>query len=214
MLVLGAIDDKRELPALRKLAIELGLIACALSAAGISLDHLGTLLPGVEVYAPEWLKPSVYRGKASTLKRALMPGYLLVAMPASFLLASRAILDVRDVIGWLCMADVAGYERRPCVIPESAIHEIRLIEADINRERKISKYDLVSVVDGWREGQTARILLLDGGTKRAKIQEIDPATGRDVSVRPYWISLTCVVPLVSPAKNRAVDGVTLPARAA
>lgn len=72
MLVLGAIDDIRELPALRKLAIELGLIACTLSAAGISLDHLGTLLPGVEVYAGWLALPIAVFGIASVLNAVNM----------------------------------------------------------------------------------------------------------------------------------------------
>jgi len=54
LLALGAIDDHRELPALRKLGIEIAVVAAVVAAAGITLPHLGTLLPGVEIH-PGWL---------------------------------------------------------------------------------------------------------------------------------------------------------------
>jgi len=67
LLVLGAIDDHRELPALRKLVIELAVVAIALAAAGVTLGHLGTLLPGIEVH-PLWLGwPIAIFGVASVL---------------------------------------------------------------------------------------------------------------------------------------------------
>lgn len=54
LLVLGAVDDHRELPALRKLGIEILVVAAVVSSAGITLPPLGALLPGVEVN-PGWL---------------------------------------------------------------------------------------------------------------------------------------------------------------
>jgi len=67
LLALGAIDDHRELPALQKLGIELVVVAVALAAAGVTLGHLGTLLPGIEVH-PLWLGwPIAVFGVASVL---------------------------------------------------------------------------------------------------------------------------------------------------
>lgn len=67
LLVLGAIDDHRELPALGKLVIELVVVAVALAAAGVTLGPLGTLLPGIEVN-PLWLGwPIAIFGVASVL---------------------------------------------------------------------------------------------------------------------------------------------------
>lgn len=54
LLALGTIDDRRELPALHKLGIEVAVVAIALIASGLTLEHLGTLLPGIEV-DPGWL---------------------------------------------------------------------------------------------------------------------------------------------------------------
>ncbi len=54
MLTLGAVDDHRELPALQKLAVELVVVAVCLAGAGVTLGHLGTLLPGIKVH-PLWL---------------------------------------------------------------------------------------------------------------------------------------------------------------
>ena len=67
LLALGAIDDHRELPALQKLGIELVVVAVALAAAGVTLGHLGMLLPGIEVH-PLWLGwPIAVFGVASVL---------------------------------------------------------------------------------------------------------------------------------------------------
>lgn len=67
LLVLGALDDHRELPALGKLIIELVVVAIALAAAGVTLGHLGTLLPGIEVHLL-WLGwPIAIFGVASVL---------------------------------------------------------------------------------------------------------------------------------------------------
>jgi UDP-GlcNAc:undecaprenyl-phosphate GlcNAc-1-phosphate transferase len=72
MVALGAYDDYRELPALRKLGIELVLIAGVLVAAGITLDHLGTLLPGIDVHVG-WLGlPIAVFGIASVLNAVNM----------------------------------------------------------------------------------------------------------------------------------------------
>jgi UDP-GlcNAc:undecaprenyl-phosphate GlcNAc-1-phosphate transferase len=72
MLVVGLLDDYREIPASRKLGIEIALIACVLLAAGITLDHLGTLLPGVEVNVG-WLGlPIAVFGIASVLNAVNM----------------------------------------------------------------------------------------------------------------------------------------------
>lgn len=72
MVLLGAMDDYRELPALRKLGIELAIIAVVLSSAGVTLGSLGTLLPGVEVHAG-WLGlPIAVFGVASVLNAVNM----------------------------------------------------------------------------------------------------------------------------------------------
>lgn len=160
-------------------------------------------LPGVEVYAPVWEKPIKWRGKPAKLKKALIPGYLFIGLPAGFLLASRPILEIEGTVGWLCEASEAEFPP-PAVIREADIARIRAVEADVNRERRVRINDLIAVVDGWREGQTARIMALDGSTKRAKIQEIDPASRRDSPARPYWINLASVVPLASVVGGDAV----------
>ena len=67
LLVLGALDDHRELPALGKLVVELVVVAIALAAAGVTVGHLGTLLPGIEVHLL-WLGwPIAIFGVASVL---------------------------------------------------------------------------------------------------------------------------------------------------
>lgn len=67
LLALGAVDDHRELPALQKLGIELVVVAGSLAGAGVTLGHLGTLLPGIEVH-PLWLGwPIAIFGVASVL---------------------------------------------------------------------------------------------------------------------------------------------------
>ncbi len=67
LLALGAIDDHRELPALQKLGIELVVVAVSLVGAGVTLGHLGSLLPGIEVH-PLWLGwPIAIFGVASVL---------------------------------------------------------------------------------------------------------------------------------------------------
>ena len=54
LLALGAVDDRRELPALRKLVIELLVVGIALAGAGVTIRDLGMLLPGIAVSAG-WL---------------------------------------------------------------------------------------------------------------------------------------------------------------
>jgi UDP-GlcNAc:undecaprenyl-phosphate GlcNAc-1-phosphate transferase len=72
VLVVGAVDDYREIPASRKLGIEIALIAGVLSAAGVTLDHLDTLLPGVEVHVG-WLGlPVAVFGIASVMNAVNM----------------------------------------------------------------------------------------------------------------------------------------------
>jgi transcription antitermination factor NusG len=170
---------------------------------------------GLEVYSPEWRKPHVYRGKQAVLLRALMPGYLFVSLPAaSFLAASSVIMGIRGISGWLCRAGNGEEFQEPVTLTSIDVDRIRTVEADVNRERKVLSGDLVSIVDGWREGKTARVLRVDKTAKFVMLQEIDPATGRDCAVRQYVERLAFVVPLVSPAQNRVRSGAAALKRAA
>ncbi len=123
MLLLGAFDDYRELPALQKLGIELALVAGVLAGAGVSLSQLGTLLPGIEVHLG-WLGlPVAVFGIASVLNAVNMidgvdglsggvsfAGFAALAAVAA--LANDAVLMQMAVIPCAAIAGFLGYNLR------------------------------------------------------------------------------------------------------
>lgn len=123
LLALGAIDDHRELPALQKLGIELVVVAVALAAAGVTLGHLGMLLPGIEVH-PLWLGwPIAVFGVASVLNALNMidgvdglsggisfAGFAALAAAAG--LAGDAALMQMALVPCAAIAGFLGYNLR------------------------------------------------------------------------------------------------------
>jgi len=161
-------------------------------------DEIRRAAPGVDTYCPVFWQPVVYRGRQATLKRAMIPGYVFVLMGAGDMIDYHAVLSVRETIGWLGEFDLLTGDKIPTAIPLAAIHELKLIEADLGRPRKVEKGAIVAIVDGDRKGLACKVIRGVKARKSVILIEIDPATCRAVAAKVFEQDLASVVPLVLP----------------